>query len=147
MKIIVSGGLDEYDIHLLLEKNSPIDVFALGTKVITSSDRPYLDMAYKLVEYGGQPKLKLSPRKVTFPYKRQVFRYYTNNGEMKYDKVAKYGEEYEGESLVIQVLEEGKNIFEFPTLHDIKEKFEKDLNALPMKIRGLEPSVYKVVVK
>ena len=92
VKIVASGGLDEYDIQRLLDKNSPIDVFAVGTKVITSSDRPYLDMAYKLVEYGGKPKFKMSSGKMTFPHKRQVFRFYSSNREMKHDKVIKYGE-------------------------------------------------------
>ena len=73
-RIVASGGLDEYAIEDLLAAGAPIDVFAVGTKVGTSADAPYLDMAYKLVEYDGRPVMKLSTGKVTAPGPKQVFR-------------------------------------------------------------------------
>jgi len=73
-RIVVSGGLDEYDIDRLLGAGSPVDVFAVGTKVGTSADAPYLDSAYKLVDYAGRPVMKLSEGKVTSPGRKQVFR-------------------------------------------------------------------------
>lgn len=50
------------------------DVLAVGTKVGTVADAPYLDAAYKLVEYAGRPVMKLSEGKVTLPGAKQVFR-------------------------------------------------------------------------
>jgi nicotinate phosphoribosyltransferase len=73
-RIVVSGGLDEYAIERLVAAGAPIDVFAVGTKVGTSADAPYLDSAYKLVQYAGRPVMKLSPEKVTAPAPKQVFR-------------------------------------------------------------------------
>ncbi|MEU3447512.1 nicotinate phosphoribosyltransferase [Streptomyces thermolilacinus] len=72
--IIASGGLDECGIDALVRSGAPIDVFAVGTRVGTSADAPYLDSAYKLVEYDGRPVMKLSSGKVTAPGRKQVFR-------------------------------------------------------------------------
>ena len=44
--IVAGGGLDEYAIADLVAAGAPIDVFAVGTKVDTSADAPYLDTAY-----------------------------------------------------------------------------------------------------
>ncbi|MGH8836948.1 MAG: nicotinate phosphoribosyltransferase [Actinomycetes bacterium] len=73
-RIVVSGGLDEYDIDALVATDAPVDVYAVGTRVGTSADAPYLDTAYKLVEYAGRPIMKLSPGKATTPGPKQVFR-------------------------------------------------------------------------
>lgn len=72
--IIASGGLDEYGIDALVRTGAPIDTYAVGTRVGTSADAPYLDSAYKLVEYDGRPVMKLSSAKATAPGRKQVFR-------------------------------------------------------------------------
>ncbi|MCX4781570.1 nicotinate phosphoribosyltransferase [Streptomyces sp. NBC_01264] len=74
VRIIASGGLDEYAIDALVRGGAPIDVFAVGTRVGVATDAPYLDAAYKLVEYDGRPVMKLSSAKVTAPAPKQVFR-------------------------------------------------------------------------
>ena len=148
VKIIVSGGLDEYDVQALVDKGAPVDVFAVGTKVVTSSDRPYLDVAYKLVEYKGEPKFKLSPGKVTFPYKRQIYRHYSKEGVMERDEVVKYDrEEGMGEPMVVRILEGGRQIYALPGLERIRENFRRDLKALPEELKKLEYAPYKVIVK
>ncbi|MFE4018886.1 nicotinate phosphoribosyltransferase [Streptomyces sp. NPDC059101] len=72
--IVASGGLDEFAVHDLVSAKAPIDVYAVGTRVGVSADAPYLDTAYKLVEYAGRPVMKLSSAKVTAPGRKQVFR-------------------------------------------------------------------------
>ena len=74
VRIVVSGGLDEYGITNLVRARAPVDVFAVGTKVGTSADAPLLDTAYKLVEYAGRPITKLSPGKGYPPGRTQVWR-------------------------------------------------------------------------
>ena len=59
VKILVSGGVDEYDLEERVSEGVPIDAFGVGIKLLTSADAPYLDIAYKLVEYEGKPKLRL----------------------------------------------------------------------------------------
>ncbi|MFB7630903.1 nicotinate phosphoribosyltransferase [Streptomyces sp. NPDC056149] len=75
VRIVVSGGLDEFAVDDLVRSGAPIDVFAVGTRVGVSADAPYLDSAYKLVAYDGRPVMKLSAAKVTAPGRKQVFRH------------------------------------------------------------------------
>ncbi|MFI6767511.1 nicotinate phosphoribosyltransferase [Streptomyces sp. NPDC050355] len=74
VRIIASGGLDEYGVHDLTSSGAPIDAFAVGTRVGVSADAPYLDSAYKLVSYDGRPVMKLSAAKATSPGSKQIFR-------------------------------------------------------------------------
>ncbi|GAB6066204.1 nicotinate phosphoribosyltransferase [Aquifex pyrophilus] len=136
VKIIVSGGVDEYKIKEWLDKGAPIDGFGVGTKFITSADAPYFDIAYKLVEYEGKPKYKLSPGKKTFPYKRQVYRYY-KGGKMAYDETVKWGEEREGEKLVKLYVENGKLKEKLPSLKEIREVVIEELNKLPEEFKDI----------
>jgi len=137
VKIVVSGGVDEYKIKKWLEEGAPIDAFGVGTKFITSADAPYLDMAYKLVEYEGEPKFKLSPGKKTFPYKRQVYRLY-EGGKMKEDKVVRWGEKEEGEPLVEKVTEGGRLLKPLPSLKEARELLLRELEKLPEPLKEIE---------
>ncbi|MGK4585303.1 nicotinate phosphoribosyltransferase [Kitasatospora sp. HPMI-4] len=74
VRITASGGLDEFAIERLVRERAPIDLFAVGTLVGVSADAPYLDAAYKLVDYDGRPTMKLSADKSTVPGAKQVFR-------------------------------------------------------------------------
>lgn len=74
VRIVASGGLDEYAVHDLARAGAPIDVYAVGTRVGVSADAPSLDSAYKLVAYDGRPVMKLSAAKLTAPGRKQVFR-------------------------------------------------------------------------
>ncbi len=143
IKIVVSGGLDEEDIHKLVSNGAPVDIFGVGTKVLTSADAPYLDIAYKLVEYEGKPKFKLSPGKQTFPYKRQVIRYY-ENGLMCYDEVIPYREG----GLVELVFKKGNLTKPLPTLKEIRETFFNELSKLPEELKSVsEKRDYNVLLK
>ena len=74
VRIFVSGGLDEYELAALVASGAPVDAAGLGTRIGVSADAPYLDSVYKLVSYGEEPVLKLSPGKATLPGAKQVFR-------------------------------------------------------------------------
>ncbi|RMH02479.1 MAG: nicotinate phosphoribosyltransferase [Aquificota bacterium] len=143
VKIVVSGGIDEEDIERLLKSNAPIDVFGVGTRLLTSADAPYLDIAYKLVEYEGKPKYKLSPGKVTFPYKRQVIRHY-QEGKMVFDRVVKYTEG----GLVKLVCKEGNLVRALPSLKEIRDLFVQELESLPEGLLSLhEKREYNVIIE
>jgi nicotinate phosphoribosyltransferase len=73
-RIFASGGLDEYAIAELRASGAPIDVYGVGTKMGVSADAPYLDSAYKLVQFGDRPVMKLSEGKATLPGAKQVHR-------------------------------------------------------------------------
>ena len=136
VKILVSGGVDEYDIERWISEGVPIDAFGVGTKLLTSADAPYLDIAYKLVEYEGKPKFKGSPGKKTFPYKRQVWRF-LKDGRFDYDKVSRFQEG----GLVKKVS------FPLPSLKEIRERVLEQINQLPEELRSIKKKVeYKVEV-
>jgi nicotinate phosphoribosyltransferase len=49
VRIVVSGGLDEFALEALVSEGAPIDVAGVGTRMATSADAPFVDSAYKLV--------------------------------------------------------------------------------------------------
>jgi nicotinate phosphoribosyltransferase len=72
--IFASGNLNEYKIDKLVAADAPIDAFGVGTEMVVSGDAPSLDLAYKLTEYDGIPRIKTSQGKLSLPGKKQVFR-------------------------------------------------------------------------
>jgi nicotinate phosphoribosyltransferase len=74
VRIFASGGLDEVEVDRIVRAGAPIDAFGVGTRMGVSADAPYLDSAYKLVEYDGRPMIKLSSNKISAPGRKQVFR-------------------------------------------------------------------------
>ncbi|MBP1765245.1 MAG: nicotinate phosphoribosyltransferase [Firmicutes bacterium] len=144
-KIFISSGVDEYSIDSWLCDGLPIDAFGVGTHFITSSDIPYLDMAYKLTEYEGQPKFKTSPGKVTFPFKRQIVRAY-ENGMMVRDETLPMGNPCEGETLVELYMDNGEVVRPVAAVKEIREIFLQDVQRLPLSMRGLKKEEYSVVI-
>ena len=74
VRIVVSGGLDEYRIAELENANAPIDVYACGTFIVAPTDAPTLDSAYKMVEYDARPVAKRSIGKPSIGHRKQVWR-------------------------------------------------------------------------
>jgi nicotinate phosphoribosyltransferase len=89
MKIFVSGNLNEFVIRQLIETNAPIDGFGAGTWFATSPFAPYVDSAYKLIEYSGKPRHKSSPGKATYPGRKAILR--KGNGPFEKDTVCPFG--------------------------------------------------------
>ena len=58
---MVSGDLDEYAIAAL--RAEPVDIYGVGTSVVTGSGAPTAGMVYKLVEVDGIPVEKRSSHK------------------------------------------------------------------------------------
>ena len=89
VQITVSNQLDEHIIKSLLEQGAPIDVFGVGTSLVTGKDDAALDGVYKLSEFDGQPKLKISENieKVLLPGRKKIFRYYDSDNNFFADAV------------------------------------------------------------
>ncbi|MCB0950087.1 MAG: nicotinate phosphoribosyltransferase [Mycobacterium sp.] len=60
-RIVVSGDLDEFAIAAL--RAEPVDIYGVGTSVVTGSGAPTANMVYKLVEVDGIPVEKRSTAK------------------------------------------------------------------------------------
>ncbi len=146
VKIIGSGGLDEYDHEEYSEAHAPYDSYGVGTKMGVSSDAPWFDMAYKLVAYNGRPVLKLSTGKVSWPGKKQVFRLLDSQGRLTKDIIALRDENLAGaEPLLKKYMEKGKSTAARPTLKESRERFLDEFNRIDEKTKAIrDPKPYPV---
>jgi nicotinate phosphoribosyltransferase len=138
--ILVSGGVDEDFIAEVVHSGAPIDGFGVGSSLDSSTDAPTLDCAYKLQEYRGKPKRKLSEGKVTWPGRKQVWRKRGADGRMTGDVVALETAPREGESLIVPVMKSGERVRAAPTLDEIRTRAASGLTQLPEALRGLKPA-------
>ena len=138
VRIVASGGLDEYAVDDLVRSGVPIDTYAVGTRVGVSADAPYLDSAYKMVEYDGRPVMKLSSAKVTAPGPKQVFRRPGHADVIgPADEQAPDG----GRPLLETVMRGGRRTRTRPTLAECRERFRADLAGLPSAARRIRAPV------
>ncbi|WP_136605221.1 nicotinate phosphoribosyltransferase [Paenibacillus dokdonensis] len=80
-KIYASNDLDEQTILNLKAQGAKIDVWGVGTKLITAYDQPALGAVYKLIsienEHGDMVdtiKISSNPEKISTPGRKRVFR-------------------------------------------------------------------------
>ncbi|MGZ3607355.1 MAG: nicotinate phosphoribosyltransferase [Syntrophales bacterium] len=137
VRIFASGNLDEYTIRDLLFQGAPINGFGVGTKLDTSEDAPYLECAYKLMEYAGTPRFKKSQGKATIPGRKQVFRQFDNQ-TMAGDVLTIEGDETEGTSLLRKVMSGGNIISRRQDLKEIAVYTRSQLKSLPAHFQRLE---------
>ena len=148
VKIIGSGGLDEYELAAFSDAGVPYESYGVGTKMGVSADAPWFDMAYKLVEHDHRPVLKLSTGKVSWPGKKQVFRLYDGENRLKKDVVALREENISGaEPLLQKVMAGGKVPAACPTLEETKATFVAEFKTLSEPIKAIRgPASYPVAI-
>lgn len=146
--IFASGNLDEYKLQTLLSAKAPIDGFGIGTALDISIDAPAFDCVYKLQEYAGKPRRKRSEGKATWPGRKQVYRYYTTEGEMSHDIVAlAENDPYDGQPLLEPVMLAGQRIHPKRPLHDIRQQTLAGYTRLPKAMSTLETATaYPVTI-
>lgn len=175
-KIVVSNELDEYIIEQLLNRNAPIDIFGVGTKLVTGYPDASLGGVYKIVakKVGSKfiPVIKVSdtPQKISLPYIKNIVRFFTEE-KMFFDviliekeKIGINGKFYEPDFhyplvnlnkqncknikkriLLKQIVKNGKLVYNFPSIEEIREKTKYNLNLLPAEYKRLiNPHVYSV---
>ncbi|MFK2827229.1 nicotinate phosphoribosyltransferase [Bacillus sp. B190/17] len=100
-KIIASGDLDEYTIFNLKAQGAQIDMWGIGTKVITAFDQPALGAVYKLAAIENEHakmedtiKISGNPEKVSTPGKKRVYRIVNRtSGKSEGDYIVLEGEQ------------------------------------------------------
>ncbi len=150
-RIFASGDLDEYTIADLKQQGAKIDVWGVGTKLITGYDRPAMGGVYKLaascVDGEWKPKLKISENvwKITNPGIKKIARLYSNTDDKAIADLIMLDDEEidEGSPLTIfdpietwkkmkvsnfhvryllqPVFVNGELVYDPPALHDIRE--------------------------
>jgi nicotinate phosphoribosyltransferase len=135
--IIASGGIGEQDLIRLVGQGAPIAGFGIGTELVTSSDVPALDCAYKLQEYAGIARRKHSSGKETWPGRKQVWRRFGPGGVMQSDLLGLMGEDEAGEALLHPVMRQGRKLVR-PSLLNARKRLAMGLKQLPAALRRLE---------
>jgi nicotinate phosphoribosyltransferase len=140
VEIFASGNLDEYRIADLIKAGAPINGFGVGTHMGVSLDVPCVDIVYKLCEYGGEGKLKLSSGKPVFPGAKQVFRTEQDGWFVK-DVIGCMDENLPGNPLLEQVMQNGQRLpAGFPDLNAIQNDAEIQTARLPEPIADIHPA-------
>jgi nicotinate phosphoribosyltransferase len=136
--ILVSGGINEDVLLKMAAAKAPIDGFGIGVNLDASIDAPSLDCAYKLQDYAGKPRRKLSEGKQTWPGRKQVWRTLDAQGRMRADVLSLETDKKDGEALIVRVMRGGKRVAPVPTLAQIRERAKRELARLPEPLRRLE---------
>ena len=137
--IVVSGELDEFAIDELVRAGAPISGYGVGTKIASSSDAPWTDSVYKLVEYAGAPVMKLSTGKETLPGRKQVYRCADDAGLYSGDTIALATEAPPSAAtpLLDEVMRDGRILRPHPTLDESRATFTRNFAALPEAYKAL----------
>lgn len=170
VRIVASNELDEYIISDILAQGGLIDIWGVGTNLVTGSGEGggALGGIYKMVEHNGRPKIKLSanPEKMTNPGVKKIVRFY-ENGLMEADALADVSENLNaGEVLIIdpnnplrrkklhtdprvelleRIVDGGEVVYDFPSLEQIRNRRKDQLAHLHESHRRLyNPHEYKV---
>jgi nicotinate phosphoribosyltransferase len=144
--IFASGSLNEDEIARLVAAGAPINGFGVGTDMGVSRDAPALDIAYKLVEYAGRGRLKLSTGKAVLPGRKQIFRV-EHDDVADHDVLGRHDERSHGRSLLQPVMKNGTRLAASrQSLDDARVRARRELNRLPARIRNIHPAqpVYRV---
>jgi nicotinate phosphoribosyltransferase len=167
VKIAVSNQLDEYIIKSLLEQQAPIDVFGVGTSLVTGQPDGVLDGVYKLSYSNGKPRIKLSENlsKITLPHRKQVFRIIDGDGRFIGADAVTIADEHEvdimhhplyplksislikyiKEPLLHKIMGNGLRLNNPLSLSDIAEYSRNRLDKLPEEYKRFDnPHIYKV---
>jgi len=137
VEIFASGGLDEDSIQELVDSNAPIDGFGVGTSMGVSGDAPGLDIAYKLCEYAGKGRLKLSSGKPILPGRKQIYRV-EEHGKDVQDIITRYNKDNPGRPLLITVMRQGKRLPPGTAdLKTIRGHAQDQIARLPFRIRQI----------
>lgn len=169
-KIMASNELDEYLIRDLKQQGARIDLWGVGTNLVTGKDQPALDGVYKLSairdsQNRWQDRLKLSEQtaKVTNPGILQVRRFFDGEyyvGDAIYDENLGISEscravdqndpsnliefkEEKSEDLLKPILRKGKLVSNLPSLEEIQIHAREELKRLhPATKRFINPQPY-----
>ncbi|KUI38659.1 nicotinate phosphoribosyltransferase [Mycobacterium sp. IS-1496] len=146
-RIVVSGDLDEFAIAAL--RAEPVDIYGVGTSLVTGSGAPTAGMVYKLVEVDGLPVEKRSSHKESHGGRKQAARLVKPSGTILEEIVHPYGApptgfgDHELRPLTVPLVSAGEPVGELG-LAAARERVTAGLHSLPwdgLKLSRGEPAV------
>ena len=168
-KIIASDSLDEWRIKELKAQGAQIDIWGIGTNLVTAKDQPALGGVYKLAcvtneqgEWQNRIKRSNTPIKTSNPGKLQIRRFFNAEGQMVGDMLYDIRSEPSSEMRVLTsgnpshtwdnqlqyvdllqpVLRAGKRLSSFPSLPEIQQFSRKERAKLPSALKALQVSEF-----
>ncbi len=173
--IVVSNSLDEHIIRDILKQGACIDSFGVGERLITSKSEPVFGGVYKLagIERDGEiiPKIKISENvaKITNPCFKKIYRLFSRETGMAIADVITLADEkiddthdyeifdpehtwkrklvydFEAVELQVPIFEKGKCVYQSPSLKDIKNYCEEQVDKIWDEVKRFEnPHEYYV---
>ncbi len=169
--ILASNDLDEYTIASLKEKKAVVQIWGVGTRLVTAYDQPALGGVYKLsavrkADGRWDHKIKLSdqPVKINHPGMLQIRRFHNEReftGDAIYDELGAAPEPFtivdpidgtkrkiippdmKWDDLLTPLLIRGQLAREQPSLESIRERAQRQLSMLPADVKRIEnPQAY-----
>jgi nicotinate phosphoribosyltransferase len=138
VQIFASSNLDEEALRAFAASGAPIDGFAVGTRMTTSADAPYLDCAYKIQAYAGRARRKRSEGKATWPGAKQVYRQTGADGRLACDVLTLADDPQDGEPLIQPVMQAGRRLAPPAPLTVLRQRAAAELARLPEHLRQLK---------
>ncbi|WP_019635858.1 nicotinate phosphoribosyltransferase [Paenibacillus fonticola] len=175
-KIYATNDLDEHTIMNLNAQGAKIDVWGIGTKLITAYDQPALGAVYKLISIEDEQgtmvdtiKISSNPEKITTPGRKKVYRIINKRNRkaegdyiaLEYENpqdesrlkmfhpvhtyIAKFVTDFEACELHQTIFQDGKLVYELPSLLEIRQFAADNLEVLWEEYkRLLNPAEYPV---
>ena len=140
VNILASGGLDEYGIDRLERESAPIDGYGVGTKVSVSSDAPWSESVYKMVEIDGIPVFKSSEDKRSLPHQKSVHRLNGTDGLFAYDTITASGTDSDspnGRSMLRTRFLNGERVIEPVSIQSSRNHHISEIACLPDKYKNI----------
>jgi nicotinate phosphoribosyltransferase len=167
VKIAATNDLDEYTIETLEHQGANIDIYGVGTALVTAKGSPALGGVYKLIQVEDEPKVKISMdiEKITLPGIKRVLRYsHPSDNAFRIDGIALADEPMptrlfhptqplqhtstEGltvEELMQPVVRDGRVVSGIASITDCADYAAKRLSQLPPEHKRFQnPHIYKV---
>ncbi len=167
-RILGSSDLDEWLIESIKKQGAEIDLWGVGTRMVTSYSCPALGGVYKLsaiLEDGEmKPKLKVSddPEKTTNPGIKKVVRFFDEKNFMRGDVLffedeilqenqpvrafhpmlahvhKTYPPRYRREEILVPIFQGGKRVYSLPSLTEIQARTLQNLRYLRPEHKRLQ---------
>jgi len=167
-RILGSSDLDEWLIESIKKQGAEIDIWGVGTRLVTSYSCPALGGVYKLsaiFENGWmRPKLKVSddPDKTTNPGIKKVIRFYDDKNFMRGDVIVlqeetlpperpikayhpvfshvskTYPAHFKREEILVQIIKGGQVVYSSPPLPEIQHNTLQNLTYLRPEYKRLQ---------
>jgi nicotinate phosphoribosyltransferase len=135
-QIVVSNDLDEYTILNLKAQGAKVDMWGIGTKLITAYDQPALGAVYKIVSIENDQgvmedtiKISSTTEKVTTPGQKKLYRIIDReNGKAEGDYITMFDEDPTHE----------KRLKMFHPVHTFVSKFVTNFEAKELHTKVIE---------